>query len=243
LNRKISKTTMLFIILLLVTGPIRTLASEGISGLMDDIVSVIYMLPAIAIALSFHEFGHAWVADFWGDDTPARDGRVTLDPRAHIDLMGLVSLLLIHFGWGRPVRINPQRFKDRRAGLITVGLAGVTMNFLTALLFGGFIKLLYTFAADFSATSPGVILISIFFNVVYINISLMLFNLLPVPPLDGFNVIAEVFRLYNTKFYAFVRSNSYWILLVMIIFNIPSLILSGPMSGIVTFILHTIYRL
>lgn len=232
MNRKLSNTTWIFILLLLVTGPLRTLASQGVGGLMEDLISDLYALPGILIALSFHEFGHAFVAQYWGDDTPGRDGRVTMDPRAHIDLMGLISLFLLGFGWGRPVRINPQRFRSRRAGLITVGLAGVTMNLLMAFLSAGIIKVIHVLAPAFFTTAGGDILFRMLLNSVVINISLMLFNLLPVPPLDGFNVISEVFRLYQTKFYVFVRNNSYWILLAMIVLNIPSILLSGPMAAI-----------
>ena len=227
----------LILILLLLIGPISRLMSGGPSSMMDMIISTLYMVPAIIVGISFHEYAHARVAAYWGDDTPVKMGRVTLDPRAHIDPLGLIALLLIHFGWGRPVMINPQRFRKRRAGLITVGLAGVAMNLIVAIVSGGILRLLMSLRV----TDLSGILVSIMYYCVVINVTLMLFNLLPVPPLDGFGVISEIFRLYDTKFYAFVQQNAYWILMIMILFGVPGLLLTRPVNLIVRFIMTGIY--
>ena len=232
-----SNRLYIFIAILLLMGPISRLITGGFRSMMDGIIGSLYMIPGIAVGISVHEFAHARTAVYWGDDTPERMGRVTLDPRAHIDLLGLIMLLLIHFGWGKPVVINPQRFRKRRAGLITVGLAGVTMNLIVAIIFGGVVKLL-TMTPYSSLTN---ILVTIMYYVVVINITLMLFNLLPVPPLDGFGVVAEVFKLYDTRFYAFVQQYGYWILIGMVMFNVPSLLLSRPMSFILRLIMTGIY--
>ena len=241
MKNRLDQRTVLFLGVLFFISVVRPLMTGGISYLISSFIDTLYMLPAIIIAISFHEFAHARVAYYWGDDTPERDGRLTVDPRAHVDLMGIICLVFIHFGWGRPVRINPQRFRDRRKGLITVSLAGVAMNFIIAFAFGGLLKLLLTFAPLFVVSRLGGIVTSMMLEVVYVNISLMLFNLLPVPPLDGFNFISELFRLYYTKFYAFVRNNSMWILMIMIFFNIPSMLLSGPLAAIAHFILSTVF--
>ena len=241
MRNKLDQRTVLFLGVLFFISVVRPLMTGGVSYLVSSFIDTLYMLPAIIIAISFHEFAHAKVADYWGDDTPARDGRLTVDPRAHVDLMGIICLIFIHFGWGKPVRINPQRFRDRRKGLITVSLAGVIMNLIVAFIFGGLLRMLLTFAPSFAMTKIGGILASMILEVVYVNISLMLFNLLPVPPLDGFNFISELFKLYYTKFYVFVRNNSMWILMIMIFFNIPSMLLSRPMVAIANFILSTVY--
>lgn len=241
MRNRLDQRTVIFLGVLFFISVVRPLMTGGISYLVSSFVDTLYMLPAIIIAISFHEFAHAKVADYWGDDTPARDGRLSVDPRAHVDLMGIICLVFIHFGWGKPVRINPQRFRDRRKGLITVSLAGVVMNLILAFVFGGLLKMLLTFAPAFTMSKIGGILASMILEVVYVNISLMLFNLLPVPPLDGFNFISELFKLYYTKFYAFVRNNSMWILMAMIFFNIPSLLLSRPLAAIANFILSTVY--
>lgn len=243
MKNRLNQRTLIFLGLLLFITVIRPLMTGGISYLADRFISTLYMLPGIIIALSFHEFAHAKVADYWGDDTPGRQGRLTIDPRAHVDLMGIICLLLVHFGWGKPVMINPQRFRDRRKGLLTVSLAGVAMNFIIAVVFAGILKVLLTVNPMIFNSGIGQILSTMILEVIYINLSLMFFNLLPVPPLDGFNFISELFKLYNTKFYAFVRNYSWWILMGMIILDIPSYLLSGPLSLTANFIMHTIFHI
>lgn len=243
MRNRLNQRTLIFLGLLLFITIIRPLMTGGISYLADQFINTLYSLPGIIIALSFHEFAHAKVADYWGDDTPGRQGRLTIDPRAHVDLMGIVCLLLVHFGWGKPVMINPQRFRDRRKGLITVSLAGVTMNFILAVVFAGILKLLITVNPTIFFGGIGSILSSMILEVIYINLSLMFFDLLPIPPLDGFNFISELFKLYNTRFYAFVRNYSWWILMGMIILDVPSILLSGPLSWTANLIMHTIFHI
>lgn len=229
---------LLIILILLFEGPVRSLINSGPGGLIDWIMSTLLLLPAIVVGLSFHEFAHAKVAQLCGDDTPYYQGRVTLDPRAHIDPMGLFSLIFIHFGWGRPVMINPNNFRDRRRASILVGLAGVTMNLIVAVVSGFILKLLMTLLPDvMTGTAVGNSIGYVIVEIVIINISLMLFNLLPVPPLDGFGVITDIFDLYGTRFYDFVSRYSFMILMAVVLLNIPSMLISGPMVAIVNFIL------
>lgn len=215
---------------------IRSLINGGIT---DWLYQTICMLPGIIIGLSFHEFAHAWVADRSGDGTPKAMGRLTLDPRAHIDLFGLASLILIHFGWGRPVQVNPYNFRHRRADGIRVAIAGVTMNCIIATVLGLLLNLaLHTdFIAQFLVTSSaGNVIWDIWLNIVVINYGLMLFNLLPVPPLDGFNIITDIFDIRGGKLWSFVYSNSMWILLAFIILDLPSLLISRPLSFLVNIV-------
>jgi len=229
---------MIIILILLYEGPIRALMYGGPSGMLDWIMDTVLILPAIIVGLSFHEFGHAKVAQLCGDNTPVYQGRVTLDPRAHIDPFGLISLVFIHFGWGKPVMINPYNFKNRRRDSILVGLAGITMNLIVAIVSGFILKLLTTALGGMMfGTSIGTAVGYVIVEIVIINISLMLFNLLPVPPLDGFGVVTDIFNLYNTKFYEFVSRYSFVILMAVILLDIPSLLISRPMVAIVNFIL------
>ena len=99
------------------------------------ILTKLLMLPGIIIGLSFHEFAHAWMSDKLGDPTPRRQGRVTINPMAHIDPIGFLALLLVGFGWGKPVQIDPGYYKHRRRDEFLVGIAGVTMNLLIAVIF------------------------------------------------------------------------------------------------------------
>jgi len=97
-----------------------------------DVLSLLYRLPAVFIGFSFHEFAHAYVANLLGDDTAKLRGRMTLDPMAHIDPIGIIMLIIFRFGWAKPVPINPYNFKNRKKGTILVSLAGPVMNFFIA---------------------------------------------------------------------------------------------------------------
>jgi Zn-dependent protease len=207
------------------------MAYQAISGgrysnPMDWLMGTLMILPGIVIGLSFHEFAHAWVANKCGDPTPKYQDRITISPLAHIDPMGFVALIFIGFGWGKPVMINPNNFKKPRRDELLVALAGVTLNLILAFLFAGVLKLLYIFALEFMFTDPGMILKEIIISIVYINIVLMVFNLLPIPPLDGFNVITQIFNLRNTEFYYRVYDKGFFILMILVIFNITGKILS-----------------
>lgn len=207
--------------------------------LMDTIL----VLPAVIVALSFHEYAHAKVATLAGDPTPEHMGRVTIDPRAHIDPIGLLSLIVIRFGWGRPVVVNPSNFGNRRRDSILVGLAGVSANFAMAVVFGLIISIVERAMPGFYASSFGSLVGTMLIQVVIINIALMLFNLLPVPPLDGFGVLADVFNLHGTRLYETLYRNSLPILLVAIMLGLPSRLLSGPLIRIVDFIMSGIIGL
>ena len=103
------------------------------NGIQDLLESLIYVLPAVIIALTFHEFGHAYVANLNGDPTARIMGRMTLNPFKHIDPLGFLCMMLIGFGWAKPVPVNPNNYRDYKKGELTVSLAGVGMNLLLAL--------------------------------------------------------------------------------------------------------------
>ncbi|NCB41835.1 MAG: site-2 protease family protein [Clostridia bacterium] len=242
--RKIFKSPLFIIVfIMLALGPIQSLFTEGIQGVAQWFLETIMILPAIVIALSFHEYAHAKMADMAGDPTPRNMGRVTIDPRAHIDPFGLIALIFIRFGWGKPVMINPLNFKSQRRDSILVGLSGVSTNFVLALIFGGIILLINHASPAFFNAGFGHNVGFILIEVVIINITLMLFNLLPIPPLDGFGVLADIFNLHHTNFYRFVYQNSMLILMVAVILGLPGKLLSGPLVYIVNFIMSGIYGL
>ena len=243
MQRFFDRRAMLLILILVFLGPVRSVMSGGLQGLGDWIVSTLITIPGIIVGLSFHEYAHAMVAYKCGDVTPKIMGRCTVEPQAHVDLMGILSLLFIGFGWGKPVVVNPRNFRNRRRDSILVGVAGVTMNFIVALVFGLILKLLVTAAPAILTTSFGHTIFMMFYYVIVINVSLMLFNLLPVPPLDGFNVITEIFHLENTQFHSFVYRNSMVILLALIILDVPHMLLTRPLYAIVSFITDTIFHI
>ncbi|MCF0150714.1 MAG: site-2 protease family protein [Firmicutes bacterium] len=238
---KRDRLMMILVLLFLFEGPVTEFLYGGIAGLMDWFMSTVMVLPAILIGLSLHEYAHAKAADYWGDPTPYYQGRLTVDPRAHIDPVGMFSLLFLHFGWGRPVQVDPRNFRNRRAGGITVGLAGITMNFIIALVTGLLIRLIAQFAAGFLFYSAvGKALGSVLINIVYLNIYLMLFNLLPVPPLDGYGVMGDLFNLRGKRWYQNIYFNSRYILLLIILLRVPSRLLPLPCYYIVNFIMRTL---
>ena len=220
---------------------IRALAN---GGLFDWIYQTLCMIPGIIIGLSLHEYAHAYVADKCGDPTPRSMGRLSVDPRAHVDWFGLISLALIHFGWGKPVVINPSNFKNLRRDSLLVGVAGVTMNFIIATAFG--IVLRFAMMSDailmfLGGNAAGVIIFDIWLRVITINYSLMLFNLIPVPPLDGFGIISDIFNLRGKPIWMFIYKNSMIILIIFILFDIPSFLLSKPLNFLVNAVVFGVF--
>jgi len=194
---------------------------------MDWLMSELMMLPGIIIGLAFHEFAHAKVAYKLGDPTPKMQGRVTINPLAHIDPVGLAALLFVGFGWGVPVQINPSNFRHRRRDELMVALAGVTMNLIIAIVFAIIAKVLYmTAGAVFLSSGVGSILWFMIMYVIQINLVLMIFNLIPCPPLDGFSIISEIFNIKHTEFYWTLYRYGNWILIALIIFGITGMIIS-----------------
>ena len=197
------------------------------------ILTKILMLPGIIIGLSFHEFAHAWVSDKLGDPTPRRQGRVTINPLAHIDWMGFLALLLVGFGWGKPVQIDPGYYKHRRRDEFLVGIAGVTMNLLLAIAFSIPARALIKAFSGPSVSDFVYNIYLIIFYIVSINIVLMVFNLIPCPPLDGWGILTQIFRLDRYSWWYKVYQYGTWILLALIVFNVTDLILTPLVSLIV----------
>ncbi|MFD0767648.1 site-2 protease family protein [Bacillus sp. CGMCC 1.60114] len=157
----------------------------------------LYQLPllamAVVIALSVHEFAHAYVAYKFGDDTAKRQGRLTLSPMAHLDIIGIIAVLLIGFGWARPVPVNPYNFKRPRLAGILVSIAGPISNLLLGA-FGliAWYSLLKFGVIDTLPIAVGETLFQFFQIFIGINIVLFIFNLLPIPPLDGYRVVEDL---------------------------------------------------
>lgn len=146
----------------------------------------ILRIPAILIALTVHEYAHGWVAYRFGDHTAADAGRLTLNPLAHLDIMGSIMLLFGPFGWAKPVPVDSRYFKNQKKGIIWVSAAGPASNVLLALLFGYTFRFLGTY---FPAVAMQPNLNAFFSLSIMINIGISFFNLLPIPPLDGSKIL------------------------------------------------------
>lgn len=235
--RRIKNSPVLLLLILMVVS---NLLSNGFSNPMDWFMSKIIMLPGIIIGLSFHEFAHGYVSHKLGDPTPEMQGRLTINPAAHIDPFGFVALIFAGFGWGVPVQIDPRYYKNRRRGELMVGLAGVTMNLIIAVVFCFIIKGVFLLNPPFLAGTLGQVLIDILLSVVSINVVLMVFNLLPVPPLDGFGIVTQIFKLDKYDWYYTVYNNGFPILMVLIILNVTGRVLTPIVSTVMSFLVNTI---
>jgi len=148
---------------------------------MFDPTFLLVSLPILLITISIHEYSHAKVADILGDPTPRLAGRLTLNPISHIDPFGLLALVLVRFGWAKPVPVNPYNFKNPRGGELLVSLAGPLSNFLLAWVLAIIYKNVPLPNNDF--------LSMIISYTIWINLSLAVFNLIPIPPLDGSHIL------------------------------------------------------
>ena len=191
----------------------------------DIILTKLLTLPGIIVGLSFHEFAHAWVSDKLGDPTPKRQGRVTINPLAHIDWIGFAMLLLVGFGWGKPVQIDPSYYKHRRRDEFLVAIAGVTMNLILAVLFSIPARMMMK---AFSGGASDLVynIYMIIFYAVSINLVLMVFNLIPCPPLDGWGIVTQIFGLEKYSWWYKVYQYGTWILLALILLNVTDLVLT-----------------
>jgi Zn-dependent protease len=183
---------------------------------LEYLKSIVYTVPAILLAISAHEFAHGYVSYKLGDPTPKRDGRLTLNPLAHLDTWGTICLVLFRMGWAKPVRINTAYYRDRKKGTILVSLAGPMMNYLLAFISMLIYGFLYKKGSDCKIW---------FYYVSVINVGLGTFNLIPFPPLDGSNVLLELFPQIGI-FYHRIRRYAMPLLFLCLVTGIVRLPLS-----------------
>jgi Zn-dependent protease len=199
----------------------------------QHILSLILSIPGLLLALTFHEFAHGYVAYLMGDNTAKYDGRLSLNPMHHMDLVGTLCLLFFRFGWAKPVPINPNNFKDRKWGTIAVSLAGPFANFLLAIV----CTLLYKLIEPFVFGSK---IAEFFYIILYLasvmNVGLMVFNLIPIPPLDGSKVLME-FLPYKARYKMYtIERYSGFILIILLYTNILSPLLALLRNWVFSFI-------
>lgn len=181
----------------------------------------------VFLILPLHECAHAWVAKKMGDDTASLSGRITVNPLAHIDIIGCILIVLTGFGWAKPVPINPSRMKDSRLGITLTALAGPVSNLLAAFVMMVVLQILYGLGVfELSTNMYYLFLLLKFF--VQVNIGLAVFNLIPIPPLDGDKVLS-----YFTpwKYKMWMQQHQQIISIVFLIILVTG-ILSTPLGWI-----------
>ena len=204
---------------LLIILAIWSLTSMGVQGW----ISILITLPAVIVAITFHEFAHAWTANKFGDTTPRAQGRLNLNPMSHLDFFGFVLMMFTHIGWGKPVQINPNNFncnKSRAFCESMVSIAGPLTNYILAI-FGTVIYYdIYTFAKGFVFTNLGAILVSFLQVLIMVNIGLGTFNLIPLPPLDGEKIFRHLLPYKVQQWLNNNYSTLYYVFMILWIFGI-----------------------
>lgn len=196
------------------------------AGLLNMGFMALIIIPLRLLALVIHEVSHGYISTKLGDPTPRLRGRLTLNPLAHLDFMGTLLMVLTGFGWARPVEVNPGYYKDRKKGTALVAFAGPLSNFLLAFLSLIVYGILYVIFHYLKA--PGTAYDYAELICVYsaqINLCFMVFNLIPIPPLDGSRILGMF--LSNRTYYKFMEYERYSLIIIMV------LSLSGAFSTII----------
>ena len=160
-----------------------------------DLVRILKFLPGIILGLTVHEFSHALVAHMCGDSTSKDQGRVTLNPLKHIDLLGFIMLIIAGFGWAKPVQFQEQNLRNPKTDVIKIALAGPLSNAVIAMILSVLFSILASIIPVYSSSTIQVVY-EVLHYAIYINWGLFIFNLIPLPPLDGSHLLFHQFRRF-----------------------------------------------
>ncbi|MBE6961000.1 MAG: site-2 protease family protein [Ruminococcaceae bacterium] len=204
---------------------------------IDFLLSTLQRLLAVVLCLTVHETAHGFAAYLLGDRTAKQEGRLSLNPLRHVDLVGLALLFTAGFGWAKPVPVDPRHFRNPKRGMAVTALAGPASNFLLAILLLLICKAIYIY------NDPGSFLITVFYTLLYavqLSIGLGLFNLLPIPPLDGSKILAAF--LPDRAYYTLMRYERYGmiLLLVLSLANVTGDFISDGISSVYTALINLI---
>ena len=191
----------------------------------DWIASIAILVPVFLVSLTIHEFAHAITATLLGDITPSKDGRITLNPLAHIDYVGLLLLIVLRFGWAKPVRFNPNNFSFPKTFSVLTALAGPLSNILLALMSMYLLKIVAMIAMPLAAMKTCVQILQ---AMVSVNVMLSVLNILPIPPLDGGHLLMVFLREQSPEWALALDRYSLFILIaLLVIFPFGSEFLHG----------------
>ncbi len=195
--------------------------------LLGNPAALVGVLVGLVIAATIHEFAHAYVADRLGDPTPRAQGRLTLNPLAHLDPLGSLMILLFGFGYAKPVQINPANFADWRRGSLVVAAAGPLANVTLALFLG------VPYKVGFLEVGGPELFNTIMLSTIHINAVLAIFNLIPVPPLDGSKILVGVLPPAQAIAYARLQPYGVVILLLLVFTQTSRFLLDTPIKWLI----------
>lgn len=208
--------------------------------MLENLTDYIYIVVAALFAIILHEIAHGLVSTWLGDPTPKRQGRLSLNPLKHLDPIGTLCLIFFHVGWAKPVVVNPDYYKNKKRGMALVALAGPLMNFLLAI----FSIIIMAIFVKVNAYSNVLIIIYnflLYFSV--INLGLGLFNLIPIPPLDGSRILGAFLK--DDTYEQYMKYERYGFIIIAILLALSSLRGNGTsfISELVDMIFNFIFRL
>ena len=184
-----------------------------------DFYTILLIAPPILLALTFHEYAHAYVANKYGDDTAKQSGRLTLNPLRHLDPLGTIMIFLVHFGWAKPVPVNPLRLKNPKKDMLWISAAGPLANILIALISGILLRVIFTVAGPPEPHSIMALFVFMVVMSLQINLALAIFNVLPIAPLDGSKILFGLLPTGYKKAIYFLERYGPFILIGLIIFG------------------------
>lgn len=198
-----------------------------------DLARILKFLPGIILGLTVHEYCHALVAHMCGDSTAKEQGRVTLNPLKHIDPIGFLMLIFAGFGWAKPVQFNEQNLKNPKTDTIKIALAGPFSNAVIAMVVSIVFALIYSSGSQ-QLTPSMQVLSEVFYYAIYINWALFIFNLIPLPPLDGSHLLLSQFKKYPALHNGLYKYGSF-ILIGLVIISLVTKINVFPIGPAIQF--------